>query len=285
MRSCFSAVIFLIGGVAGVAACHRTQASPEQPVGRAPAVGADLTADLDRVRQARIFFSHHSVGGNVLAGVESLYREAGRPGFKLVDLKDVLEEKGPGWIEGVGGKNGAPRSKIDFFAETIRKEKALQPRIAFMKFCYVDFNPHTDVDELFGHYASTLAALKREHPEITFAHVTAPLMRRPTEIKWRILRLMGRMVWEDDANVKRHRFNQRLLKEFAADPIFDLARAESTRPDGSRETFTHGDGVFHSLEPSYTNDGGHLNDLGQRVVGAEMVRFVSKALQASSRTL
>jgi hypothetical protein len=278
-------IVLLISAAIAAPGCQKTTVSPPPAAPGGVKVDADLSADLDRVRQSRIFFSHHSVGGNILAGIETLYREAGRPGFRLVSLADAKAQAGPAWVEGEGGQNGAPKSKIDFFAEAIRKDSAVQPRVALMKFCYVDFNPHTNVDELFGHYASTLAALKREHPEITFAHATVPLMKRPTELKWRILRLMGRMVWEDDANVKRHQFNQRLLTEFAADPIFDLARAESTRPDGSRETFTHGSGVYHSLEPSYTHDGGHLNELGQRVVGAEMIRFVSKTLQASSRTL
>jgi hypothetical protein len=148
-----------------------------------------------------------------------------------------------------------------------------------MKFCYVDFNPYTDVDALFAYYRETMEALKREHPEVTFAHVTVPLVVRPMDLKERFNRLIGRDVWEDTANTKRFEYNQRLLKEYGSEPIFDLAKAESTRPDGSRETFEYKGRSYFALTPDYTDDDGHLNAAGQGAVAPEMIRFLATTLR------
>ena len=47
--------------------------------------------------------------------------------------------------------------------------------VAMMKLCYVDINSGTDVDALFATYRTTMAALQREVPGVTFIHVTVPL--------------------------------------------------------------------------------------------------------------
>jgi hypothetical protein len=270
-RRLLIAIVAILGG------CRQSTAGQAGSAKMDSAMDGDLLPALTRVRGARVFFSHHSVGADLLEGMGGLAAAAGSP-LKLMSLDQAATDPGPGWLDAEGGVNKDPRGKIDFFADAIRHRTELKPKLAFMKFCFVDFNPHTNVDELFAHYESTLGALEKEHPEITFAHVTVPLSRRPTELKWRIRRVLGRMVWEDEANVKREQFNQRLLERFRGDPIFDLARLESTRLDGSREAFEHGGGVVHSLDPEYARDEGHLNDLGKRRLGGELVRFVAKSL-------
>jgi hypothetical protein len=149
-----------------------------------------------------------------------------------------------------------------------------------MKLCFVDFDPRTNVDDLFGHYQRTVEDLKREHPEIRFAHVTAPLFRRPTDLKSSARRLLGREVWEDAANVKRAEYNRRLKETFASDPVFDLARVEATGPDGSVSSFEQGGRTYLTLHPSFTDDGGHLNASGQRTAGAAAIRFLAAALES-----
>ena len=242
-----------------------------------------LTADLATVRQGRILFSHMSVGADILAGIKRLDAEnAGGKSLRLVSLQEAVASGGPVLIDVSGGRNGEPRTKIDFFAATIRGEARLKPNLAFMKLCYVDFNPRTDVDELFNYYRSTVASLKKEHPEIRFAHVTVPLMEQPTGLKWRIYRLIGREVWEDAANVKRAQFNQRLQENFRSDPVFDIARVEATAPDGRLTTFEQGGRSYLSLYPGYTEDGGHLNATGQRVAGVAAIRFLAEGLSGGS---
>ena len=236
--------------------------------------------DLRRLSAARIFFSHHSVGGNLLAGLAALAASSGGPGLRLIPLAEAEETPGPGWVDGVGGQNGQPLGKLAFFAETIRTRPAVNPELAFMKFCYVDFDPHTDVDGLFTAYRRTMTELGAAYPRITFGHLTVPLTRRPRDARARLQRLLRRPVWEDDANAKRLAFNERLHDAFSDQPIFDLARHESTRPDGTRETFAAGTGVAYAMVPVYTDDGGHLNGVGRRVMASHLLRFAAGALGA-----
>ena len=245
-------------------------------------MNTELSAALKTTRNSRILFSHHSVGGNILAGVERVDREADGEGkIRIVTAQQATDSLGPALIHVTGGKNGAPQSKIDFFSSTINGEPNLKPDLAFMKFCYVDFSPNTNVDELFDSYQRTLLELKRSHPEIRFGHVTVPLVERPTSLKWRLFLLVGKEVWEDEANVKRAKFNQLLKSAFAQDPIFDLAETEATTPDGNLTLFKHGGQSYMSLFPGYTDDGGHLNTLGQMVVGKAAISFIGETLRSS----
>jgi hypothetical protein len=172
---------------------------------------AQLASDLAAARQGRILCSHHSVGANIIAGIRRLDAESSEGGrLRVVPLEQAIASQAPALIDISGGRNMEPKTKIDFFAAAIRGEKRLKPDLAFMKLCFVDFNPRTDVNDLFTYYRDTLEALKREHPEIRFAHVTVSLTTWPTGLKQRINRLIGREVWADASNVKRAEFNWRL---------------------------------------------------------------------------
>lgn len=244
-----------------------------------------LAADLAAARQGRVLFSHHSVGGNIITGIKRI--DAGIFGggrLHVASLVEASASQGPALIDVSGGRNGEPKTKIDFFAATIRGENRLKPDLAFMKLCYVDFNPRTDVDDLFGYYRNTFEVLQREHPEIRFAHVTTPLTVRPTGLKQRVFRLIGKEVWEDAANVKRAEFNRRLKESFGADLVFDLARVEATTPDGGLTTFEQDGKSYLSLYPGYTEDGGHLNTLGQQLAGEAAIRFMAQGLKRRSST-
>jgi hypothetical protein len=248
--------------------------------GKAHMTTTQLAADLATIHDSRILFSHHSVGANILAGVKRLDAENAAGGrLRFATLEEAATLKGPALIDISGGRNREPKTKIDFFAATIRGQTRMKPDIAFMKLCFVDFNPQTDVDDLFNYYRNTLEALKREFPEIHFVHVTAPLTTWPTGLKWKMFRYMGREVWEDAANVKRAEFNRRLKETFGADSVFDLASAEATAPDGRLTTFEHGGLSYPSLYTGYAEDEGHLNALGQQIVGEAAIRFMAKAIR------
>ena len=239
-----------------------------------------LAADLAAARQGRILFSHHSVGANIIDGVKRLDGEnPGASRIRVASLEEAATSTGPMLIHFSGGQNGEPKTKIDSFAATIRSDTSLKPDLAFMKFCYVDFNLRTDVDDLFGYYRKTIEALKREHPEIRFAHVTVPLTMWPTGLKWRVFRLIDREVWDDATNVKRAEFNRRLKESFGSDPVFDLARIEATAPDGRLTTFEQDGRSYLSLYPGYTEDNGHLNVVGQQLAGAAAIHFMAEGLK------
>jgi hypothetical protein len=240
-----------------------------------------LAVDLAADRQARILFSHHSVGANIIDGIKRIDSENPNGGhIRVASLEEAAASKGPMLIEFEGGQNGDPKGKIDAFAATIRSGIHLNPDLAFVKFCFVDFNPRTNVDDLFNYYRKTIVALKKEHPEIRFAHITVPLTERPTGLKWKLFRLIGNEVWEDEANVKRAEFDRLLKESFGADPVFDLSRIEATAPDGNLTTFEQGGQSYLSLYPGYTEDGGHLNTVGQRVAGEAFIRFMAEGLKA-----
>jgi lysophospholipase L1-like esterase len=234
--------------------------------------------DLKVMSGARIFFLHQSVGFNIMDGFSRL---AGPDtGLRIVNVDENAVGDGPVFAHSTEGRNAAPKSKIDAFGRILRQQKDLQPDVALMKLCYVDFNPETDAEELFDYYAKQIETLKAELPGVVFAHTTAPLKKWGTGIKDTINRKLGRMVWEDESNARRAEYNKLLTERFGADPIIDVARAESTRLDGSRVTFSLDGKDYFAMEPSYTDDGGHLNVLGQRIVAKEFVRVLAEVLSA-----
>lgn len=250
------------------------------PEGRTSEMTPRLKEDLARLRRARVYFYHHSVGENVLAGVGRLDAEAGGGPLRLASPAEAAAIEGPVLAHGGGGRNGEPRSKVDAFAAAIRGEPGLRPELAMMKFCYVDFDPSTDVAGVLAYYRSALEALKRDFPGVRFAHVSVPLTRRPTDVKASVRRLLGLQVWEDASNARRAEFNQRLKDAFPSDPIFDLATVEATGPDGGTSAFELDGRRVPTLQPAYTEDGSHLNRAGQEVAGAAAIHFAAEALGA-----
>jgi lysophospholipase L1-like esterase len=107
-------------------------------------------------------------------------------------------------------------------------------------------------------------------------------MTRKLRLRDRLKLLLGKMVWRDEANVKREQFNDLLRECYDEGLIVDVARAESENPDGSQERF-RADGCQHRcLSPVYTSDGGHLNEAGQRAVAAEMAHVLAQAMRRSA---
>ena len=71
---------------------------------------------------------------------------------------------------------------------------------------------------------------------------------------------MGKPVYN---NINRNQFNEILRKEYEGKaPIFDLAKIESTYPDGK---------TSYSMVPDYTYDGGHLNETGRKKAAEQLL--------------
>ena len=109
-------------------------------------------------------------------------------------------------------------------------------------------------------------------------HVTVPLTTTKTTWKTWIKKLIGKKeLWEYDDNIKRNEFNELLIKEYdGKEPVFDLAKVESTYPDGRRETCTHKGKTSYSLVPDYTYDGGHLNETGRKKAAEQLLILLAK---------
>ena len=200
----------------------------------------------------------------------------------IIDL-NIVETQNPNNIPGgvfahtFIGENGYPNSKIKQFYDIMNNGVANNLDMAFFKFCFVDINSKTDIDKLFQDYRSTMARLKKQYPETKFIHLTVPLTENRAGFKTWIKVLIGKeYIWEYDDIVRKNEFNNMLRKTYAGkDLIFDIADIESVKPDGSRETFKRNGRIYNALAPEYSQDGGHLNKLGKRVVAEKFLLFLA----------
>ncbi|MCK4517076.1 MAG: hypothetical protein KAU31_17580, partial [Spirochaetaceae bacterium] len=125
-------------------------------------------------------------------------------------------------------------------------------------------------------YVPEMERLEAEYPDTTFVYVTMPLMSEERGIKERVKQLLGRESPGREGNVERNRFNDMLREaKGSTGQLFDIAAIESTRPDGTRETFNLNGKAYEAMISAYTTDGGHLNELGRRIVAEELVLFLA----------
>ncbi len=234
---------------------------------------------MNVIKNSRILFSHQSVGYNILSGIKMISDKTGiELNIENVDEKPLGNKKI--FAHSTGGKNYYPKSKIDSFTNKLKElNNELIPDVAFMKLCYIDIKPDTDVNELFSYYQEKIELLKKEKPDMTLVHVTVPLITRSNTMKSKIKRFLGMDKYSEASNIKRNEFNKLLNKSFHGDSVFDIARIESTHKDGSREQFTEDGKAYYRMSSEYTTDGGHLNKLGQYIVATEMVNFLGKTIK------
>ena len=244
-----------------------------------------LRADIDRVAQARVYFGHQSVGANIMDGLADLQRAMGTPVIQVGELGALDVASGRNvFLHTKVGENEKPGSKCEDFRRILDKKLSGNVDVALFKFCYVDFSDTSDVDAIFSTYSSTMDDLKLRHPGIIFIHVTAPLRSVDRGLGVWAREMLGRRNRTKLANVSRNEFNRRLKEKYATDPVFDLAAAMSTYPDGKRESFKVDGVTFDSLVPAYTDDGGHLNAVGRTYVAAEFVTSIAEALRTADQS-
>lgn len=238
-----------------------------------------LKQDLTTVQNARIFFGHQSVGKNVMDGVQDLMKESGITLTVLDTTADTGTLPATFLLHTPVGKNTEPKTKCDDFRRIIDRNLAGKIDIALLKFCYIDFDENTDVNKLFEYYRYVVDDLKLRHPDIVFIHVTAALRHVDSGPGVWIREMMGKPNRPKLANLKRQEFNDKLRRVYAGEPMFDLAASESTYPDGSRESFTYEGKTGFGLIGAYTNDGGHLNDVGRKHVAADFIHSIAAAIR------
>lgn len=242
---------------------------------RATDVDASLRSELDRVAQRRIFFGHQSVGDNLLDGVKQLATMVGAP-VNVVEVKTASAVE-PAMIgHALIPENGEPLKKLKSFEQAMGS-KSTSLDIAFMKFCYVDFTAETNATALFESYRSTLDALQAKNPRTTFVHVTAPLVVVQSGTKARLKRLLGKAPYGTLENMRREEYNTLLRQAYQGRaPIFDLARIESTAPDGRLEAVEWKGRVVPAMVAEYSDDGGHLNAAGKLRAARELVSVLAE---------
>ncbi len=236
------------------------------------------TKQWESLSEKKIFFGHQSVGYNILDGVRILMEKY--PNIQL----NIEETVKPTSFTGRGifahakiGKNEDPVSKTIDFERLMESGGGDTFDIAFHKYCFIDINNSTDIEKLFQQYKKHMDNLKEKYPNILFVHCTVPLTTIQTGPKAWIKKVIGKPLGGVLANIKRNEFNGLLLSEYASKaPVFDLARAEATKPDGTLASFKKEGKSYLVLFDGYSSDGGHLNPEGEQAVAAKLLVFLAQ---------
>lgn len=248
---------------------------PEQTV-QFPSIKDVPATSWEKLAQKKIYFGHQSVGFNIIDGIKDVIRENPQIKLNIVETSNPADFTDPIFAHSRVGKNVDPKSKVQGIAEFLNNGIGDKADFAALKFCYVDVTANTVVKDVLKHYEDTMEQAEKEYPKTTIIHFTAPLTRSKTTWKTTVKKLMGRQTWEYDDNIKRNEYNESLLKRFKGkEPVFDLAKIESTYPDGIRSSFTKDGKSYYSLVPEYTSDGGHLNEKGRKIVAEQLLIFLA----------
>ena len=255
--------------------------------GALDAAASKIFASIDDVPQAvwdqlaekKIFFGHQSVGYNILDGVEQLKHKYPQIRLTVIESRTAPKSNDGMLLHAPVGQNMHPVTKINDFAELMNSGLGSEMDAAFFKFCYIDFNPGTDVDKVFNAYTEQIEQIRRKNPKLRLIHVTAPLTAMQGGLKGFIKKIIGKPLEGYDDNKVRARFNKMLVDKYSGqDPIFDLATVESTYPDGKREFFDSDGEKIYAMVSDYTDDGGHLNKTGQLFVAEKFLLFLANTL-------
>jgi hypothetical protein len=232
-----------------------------------------------KLSEKKIFFGHQSVGFNIIEGLEDIMKENHQIRLNIVKIDTPADFNAPLFAHAWIGENTDPQSKIDAFTNFMEKAIGDKADIAFFKFCYVDVTAGTDINKVFDDYKKAASRLKKRYAKTTLIHVTVPLTSKPPGVKgWikktkkLVKKIVGRPVFDYYDNIKRSQFNEMLREEYdGKEPVFDLAKIESTFPDGRRASFTKDGEIYYSLVTDYTYDGGHLNELGRKMIAEQLL--------------
>lgn len=241
---------------------------------------AAVTADQWRaLGSRRLYFGHQSVGTNVTEGIAALLRERPDIPLRLADAAGLDSAAAPGLYHGKVGRNEHPDEKTRDFTAMVDRAR---PGVAMLKYCYVDVELNSSPDSLFAAYQQAVAALRQRHEGLTIVHLTMPLTTiesRAGRKAWLMAKIRGRPTEAEEKrglNVIRNRYNALLRQAYVGkEPVFDIARVESTRPDGSRSFFTNGSDTVYVMAAENTSDGSHLNDAGKRAAAQEMLALLA----------
>jgi len=231
----------------------------------------------EKLSQKKIYFGHQSVGFDIIDGIEDLMKENPQIKLNIVETADQSDFKLGLFAHSKVGKNVDPKSKIDEFAKFINKGIGGKADVAALKFCYIDFRPATNTKNVYIDYSNSISKIKNKYSNLTIIHFTTPLTQKQTGIKAIIKKLIGKPVSGIEENIKRYEYNEMLRKEYEGkEPLFDIAKIESTFPNGTRCSFTKDGKTYYSMVPEYTYDGGHLNELGRKKAAEQLLILLSE---------
>ncbi len=240
----------------------------------------EITAEQwARLADARIFFAHQSVGGNVLEGVTDILRE--RPDIRLniVEIKDSLPADVPGLYHANVGRNGEPSTKLAEFSQIVDADTAAD--IALLKYCYADFRHGTDARQLFAEYEQRVSELRAKNPDVKIVHRTVPLVSDAGTLR-HLAAVVRKKPPAREVNLIRHEFNELMRAAYQGkEPFFDLARLEATDAQGNAVTVRFKGQTIPVLNTAWTYDGGHLNETARRRIAEAFLAQLVSIYEAS----
>jgi hypothetical protein len=226
--------------------------------------------DLAKLKGMRIYFGHQSVGYNIVNGINLLVNDS-QPKLEIIEGLPGKDSK-PGFYHTPIGKNYFPMGKIDDFVSKMESGTGSNVDIAFFKFCFVDFSKETNVDSLFEYYKKAMTRLRAEFPATKFIYCTVPLVCNNGQIKTFLKLLLGRGNNNKIENIKRNEFNKLIQNEYDnKEIIFDIAKLES---DNYKSYFLKNKTKIFTLNPDFSSDGSHLNDLGSKIVAENLLEII-----------
>ncbi len=242
-----------------------------------PASGA-----MDAFAGTKVFFGHQSVGANIISGLPTVY-DGTNAQVNIVESRAVLTDGEPVLQHSTIGTNGDPASKIADFDALMRSGIGDTVDVALMKLCYVDFNESTDPEQIFASYVSTMQALEKTYPDVTFIYTTVPLTVDPgwvSAVKSTVKVWLGRADSTTPANQVRERYNA-LIRERYGDTgrLYDIAAGEASLGDGDFNARDRDGTTYLVMNPDLAaDDGEHLNEQGSRQLAGQFVQVVGTAV-------
>lgn len=231
--------------------------------------------------QRAVYFGHQSVGEDITAGIDELNQHL-KLGLRIVLTRDPSAIAQPAFTHFHAGMNLQPATKNAAMLKMLQDRPRPDRAIVLLKYCYVDIGSQTDVRSLFDSYREMVRAIKSRYPDVIIVHSTAPLTTVETTMKAGVKRLLGRKSVRDDA-VARHRYNALVRTAYAGrEPLFDIARVESTRADGSLATVVSNGEQLEIMAEENTRDGGHLNERGRVIAAKALLNALAGAQERGS---
>lgn len=149
----------------------------------------------------------------------------------------------------------------------------------------MDFTYNQDHKQIFDSYRDAVSRLQKRYPRVKFVHFTVPLRSLPGGVN-KTIRSYGkwllRMPTVIDDNLKREQYNALLRDEYGKTGcVFDLALVESIGPDGLSCYVTGRNRKIPFMSPEYSDDGGHLNGPGRRIVAEQLLATLCEIVSQS----
>jgi hypothetical protein len=213
-------------------------------------------AVMDAIGCQKWLFTHASVGGNMIEGMEALSASNSNRYRLVVDVYGDWDHvypppatTVPGTIYDAPRGNPGWQAKFNMFNDAVRNLGWRSPKIgiAMDKLCYIDQDANPT------NYIAMMTALAADFPGTIFVHTTMPL-ESGQDMDW--------------ANILRTDYNNAVRAHCLTGNrvLFDIADIESHDPSGNAIIFTNAGKVYERMYSGYTTDGGHLNALGEQLV-------------------